>query len=78
MNIPLIAITPTTAKMVAKYHEKAKDDTTRIYWLRIALILHTVQQYNDGFLTETTMHNRFRDAFNGSSIDVLEDTKVIP
>jgi hypothetical protein len=78
MNIPLIAITPTTAKMIAKYHRNSNNEGSHIRWLRIALMLHTTQQYNDGFLTEDAMHDGYDTALNGASIDVMLATKIIP
>ena len=77
MNIPLLAITPTTAKMIANYHGKT-DEGSRVRWLRIALVLHTAQDYNDGRLCETSMHARFDLALNGAAADVIQAERLLP
>lgn len=59
MNIPLMAITPTTAKMLAKYHGNNGDKVTEAMWLRVGLILFAANAYTDGHLTEAEMHTHF-------------------
>lgn len=71
-NIPLIHLTPTTTKMLAKYHANEGSPETEIRWLRIALVLFAINAYNDGHLTETDMHGMFDLAF-GHWSDYMRD-----
>ena len=63
MGIPCMAITPTTAHIMANYHA-GEHPPSEIHWLRVGLVLFAAQGYTDGHLTETDMHGIFDLAFS--------------
>jgi hypothetical protein len=71
MGIPLLALNPTTCVMLAEYHEKAGHTEDYHTWLRTALTLQTVHDYNNGRVDETTMRDQLSTAHWGRNEDVI-------
>lgn len=63
-NIPLMHLTPTTAKVLANYHATSGSPETEMRWLRIGLVLLATSGYNDGHFTEEDMHGILDLAFS--------------
>lgn len=74
MGIPLMAITPETAMMLAKHHNEGHGHTST-YWKRIAIILYAAREYTDGRMSETQLHDEFHTALFGHEVDI--DTKAL-
>jgi hypothetical protein len=70
MSIPLIAITPTTAAMLAQYHENCNSPNDEVMWLRVGLILEAAQGYTAGRLTEENLRDYLDLGLNCSQSEV--------
>ena len=71
MGIPLLALNTGNCLMLADYHEKAGHTEEYHTWLRVALTLQTIHDYNNGQIDETMMCEQLNTAYWGRNEDVI-------
>lgn len=69
-NLPLMHLTPTTAKVLASYHASNGEGPSEMRWLRVGLVLLATSGYNDGHFTEEDMHGILDLAYSQSDSNI--------
>lgn len=76
MRTPIMIISPSTLPMIVKYH-RGDDARTHARWLRVWMVLHTVDAYNAGELSEEDLHGFFDLAFDRDDAHVIDHATEI-
>lgn len=72
---PLMAITPATTMMLARYHDKILNAEEGNKWRRIAMILYAADEYTRGRLSDADMHALLNTAMYGRNEEVRKACK---
>lgn len=75
MRLPLLHIQSKTALMLADFHANVGNVEDAGEWFRTALVLATIDNYNNGTWNEETLRRNLHSAFLGTDDEITALTR---